>query len=41
MREFETIIVEGGIAVLALLTVLRFVVYEVRNLKREITGKRR
>ena len=37
----ETIVVKGGIIVLAFLTVLRFVVYEVRNLKDDLRKGRR
>ena len=29
MPDFETVIVKGGIIILALLTVLRFIMYEV------------
>jgi len=41
MPDFETIIVKGGIIILALLTVLRFIVYEIRNLKDDLIRKRR
>lgn len=41
MPDPETIVVKGGIIVLALLTVLRFIVHEVQNLKEDLSGKRR
>jgi hypothetical protein len=41
MPDPETIVVKSGIIVLALLTVLRFIVHEVQNLKEDLSGKRR
>jgi len=41
MPDPETIVVKGGIIALALLTVIRFVVHEIRNLKDDLSGKRR
>lgn len=41
MSDIETFIVKGGIIVLASLTVLRLIVHDVRNLKDDLTGKRK
>jgi hypothetical protein len=41
MPDAETFIVKGGIIVLASLAVLRLIVHEIRNLKDDLTGKRR
>jgi hypothetical protein len=41
MPDPETIVVKGGIIVLALLAVLRLIVHDIRNLKDDLSGKRR
>ena len=41
MPDLETVIVKGGVINLALLAVLRFIVYEIRNLKDDLIRKRR
>ena len=41
MPDLETLIVKGGIVILAALAVLRLIVFEVRNFKDELSRGRR
>jgi len=41
MLDPETLVVKGGIIVLASVTMLRMILHEIRNVKEEFTAKRK
>ena len=41
MVDPETLIVKGGLIVLASLAMLRLIAYEIRNLRDDLTGRRK